>query len=161
MTHKITPPPIEAHFLEDWRAILALQLTALGFLPNPLDDVDTLSNRYFNLRLRRVEAAPRKVHEAKELSCPPELQSDYDALKEKFQKGDDLLPHLSDRLGKDADYYDQMLSDFGIYHFHFGPGRPSKVSGFSARTDKLVYAYLTPTDAYFIRCASPRTMGRS
>lgn len=130
--------------------ILTLQLTALGFPPDPLDDVDTLSNRYFNLRLRRVETARRKVHESKELSCPPELLNDYEALKEKFERGEDLLPHLSDRLGKDPDYYDQMLNDWGIYHFHFGPGRPSKVSGFSERTEKLVYAYLTPTDAYFI-----------
>jgi hypothetical protein len=43
-----------------------------------------------------------------------------------------------------------MLNDWGIYHFHFGKGRPSALPGFTERSDKLVYAFLTPTDAYFI-----------
>jgi hypothetical protein len=102
------------NFLADWKAILALQLAAFGFPPDPQENVDALSNRYFNLRLRHVDRTARKVHESKELSCPDRLSAEYESLKDKFEKGEDLRPYLSDRLGTLPDYYDQMLNDWGI-----------------------------------------------
>jgi hypothetical protein len=144
------PPAVVAiDFLEDWKQILIGDLNAWGYPTNPSDDLFRVSIRFFNAKLRRITPVPRKVHEAKEFVCPPDRKTYYDALKAEFQTSSDVTHHLSTKL-EIADYYDQMLNDWGIHHFHLGPGKHASVLGFSDRTSLLLYAYVTSTDVYCI-----------
>jgi hypothetical protein len=136
-------------FLGDWKTMLLTDLSAWGYVVDPATDVITVSNIYFSALRRRIAPKPRRVHESQEFQCPADRDGAYQTLKAKIEIGDDLTPHLSDRLVK-VDFQDQMLNDWGIYHFHFGNGRPSRKPGFVDRTAPLLYAYVTEADLYAI-----------
>lgn len=142
-------PVIKIDFLGDWKAILETRLTAMGYSLNPSDDLDAVALKYFNAMSRRIRQASRAVHEAREFACPPTVASDYAKLKAAFHAGDDVNLYLSTTMAE-LDYDDMMLNDWGIYHFHVGPGRPAKVAGYSDRTSLLLYAYVTSSDVYCI-----------
>lgn len=136
-------------FLADWTSQIARDLTNLGYSVDPADSPRDLGVKYFNVLKRRVPTRPRKVHVASLFACPADQQAGCDQLREKFERGDDVNPHLSTALLR-ADYSDGLLNDWGIHHFHLGlvphPTRP----GFVHRTGPLLYARVDDDDVYFI-----------
>jgi len=116
-------------------------------------------------RDRLVPQRPRRVHVAKDLEVSrkaKEHREALDALIKKIEAGDDLTPHLSERvrsvylspsklkegkkhLRKDRD---GLLADWGIHHLHLStePWR----EGLVRRTRDLLFAIFRPADAYLL-----------
>ena len=117
--------------------------------------LDELLMIYFNWRARQIPPRPRACHLSAELNASPKATEHRKALDEligKIEAGQDLTPHLSEKVGTahDPDFpakkmhqrddRDLLLADWGVYHLHLA------VSG----SDDLVFAMVTPTDAYLI-----------
>jgi hypothetical protein len=121
---------------------------------------------YWTWRERFPATRPRAVHRSQELDTSPEAQrysAELAELERKMTVGEDLTPHLSERVGtgyisvtqrpgldpgqRDADR-DRMLNAWGIHHLHLSsaPGR----GGFNARGRDLLYAVFRPDDAYLL-----------
>ena len=126
-------------------------------------DTRSLLIIFRNWTTRFVAASPRLVHISKSLaaqrsSIAPQLVSALTAIICKLQSGEDITPHLSDRvldihqtegkrLSKRRDL-DLMLNDWGVHHLHLStqPGQ----GGFLKRTKELLFAVFRPNDAYLI-----------
>ncbi|HYK53078.1 MAG TPA: hypothetical protein VEV38_06070 [Candidatus Eremiobacteraceae bacterium] len=133
-------------FERDWRDHVIGELTHLGYAADPTESLDKQTFKLYNARLRRIPTIPRRVYEARGLSCPTEQAAGYDALKAKLAAGDDVNVYLSKTL-LDADYDDALLNDWGIHHLHLG----TKVArGFVDRTGPLLFARFTGDAVYCI-----------
>jgi hypothetical protein len=121
---------------------------------------------YWTWRERFPSPRPRRAHRSRELEADPAAQphaSELADLERKIKAGEDLTPHLSDRVAtaylseqqrqnmprrrRDADR-DRMLAAWGIHHLHLSnlQGR----GGFNQRGRDLVYAIFQPDDAYLL-----------
>jgi hypothetical protein len=115
-------------------------------------------------RARLIPARPRKVHVSAELSgaVPSEHQAAFDAIVKKIRRGNDLRPHLSERVStayvptaearkikkhrlRDRDL---LISDWGIHHLHLKTALRS--DGFTDRSGDLLFAFFADNDAYLI-----------
>lgn len=132
-------------FTNDWKQYVENEISSQGYAVDQSEDLRSLSYKFFNLRRRRIAATPRKVLESKSFSCPTDLTSGYDLLKEKLKNGHDVCSHLSKFLLRD-DHEDSLLNDWGIHHFHLGIN-PEK-SGFIERTGPLLFAHVTVDSVY-------------
>ena len=121
---------------------------------------------YWTWRERFPAPRPRAVHRSQELDASANAQQ-YSAklaeLERKMTVGEDLTPHLSERVEtayisetqrpglhprqRDADR-DRMLNAWGIHHLHLSsaPGG----GGFNARGGDLLYAVFRPDDVYLL-----------
>lgn len=102
---------------------------------------------YFRAARRFIPAAPRQTHFAKSFQCPPEAQAGFAALQQKFSTGASVRMHQSTNFRK-ADYRDALLNDWDIHHFHLG--ETTRADGWIERTNLLLLARVTASDAYFI-----------
>lgn len=134
-------------FLSDWKRYLLSSLASQGYRVSHDETLDAISYKFFNVTRRRIQAIQRTVHESSALSCPDDVMAGYQALQAKFVAGDDVTPHLSKSILK-ADHEDPLFNHWGIHHFHLGINPDS--SGFTDRTGPLLFAFITPSDAYFI-----------
>ena len=134
-------------FFSDWKCYMLSYLIFHGYQVSQAEPLDAISYKFFKVIRRRIQAIPRVVYESSDITCPVEYMAGYQALKAKFAAGDDVTPHLSRKL-LSANYEDQLLNDWGIHHFHLGESLGS--SGFTDRTGRLLFAFVTPSDAYFI-----------
>jgi hypothetical protein len=121
---------------------------------------------YWAWRGRFPAPQPRTVYHAQELDSSSkalEHSADLAKLERKMRVGEDLTPHLSERVEtayisesdrpglpeqrRDADR-DRMLNAWGIHHLHLSsePGR----GGFNARGGDLLYAIFRPDHAYLL-----------
>jgi hypothetical protein len=142
-------PTVTADFYADWIDILRQKLTAAGFAPPPGENPQRICFRYFNLRNRGVRAKPRKVERAQGFVPPAHLQKGVDLVQQKFEKGDDLRPHLSTKI-TDPNFDDDLLSDWGILHLHAGINpHPSKPS-FVERTEPVLAVKVEDARALFL-----------
>ncbi len=146
----MTVPAVQLDFRSDWFGFVREVLTAWGHPPDASDADSAISRRMFNLAKRRVEPGIRQVFESAEFNCPKEHLIGWNALKAKLERGDDVVPHLSTALGRDPDYDDGLLNDWGIHHFHLGMAHHPGVPGFVARTGPLVFGRVTPTQFYAV-----------
>ena len=110
------------------------------------DDSD-LPRIYFDVCRRLVTPEPRKIHKAKEFSCPSEFRNTLAEIERKIENGEDIHPHLSRKL-RVLTYNDALLNDWGIQHLHLGERIES--DGFVKRTGPLLYCKFEQDDAYFI-----------
>jgi hypothetical protein len=123
---------------------LSEHLSLLGYPNSSLTDLRELAIRATNVGLRAIEARPRRL----ELPSPPfavaaDLQDGFNNLGVAVRNGDDLTPFQSKlRLNK-ADFHDQLLTDWGIHHFHLGSGQDPMDPRFMKRTGPVLYAFLT------------------
>lgn len=138
---------ITIDFSTDWKTYMLADIASQGYQVSSSEPLDSISYKFFNVRRRRLQACPRTVHESSEFQCPANLSNGYQALKAKLVAGDDVTPHLSKSL-LDVDYDDPLLNDWGIHHFHLG--QTVEASGFIDRTGPLLFAFVTPEDAYCI-----------
>jgi hypothetical protein len=121
---------------------------------------------YWTWRERFPAARPRAVHRSQELDASAKAEqysAELAGLERKMTAGEDLTPHLSERVEtayisdtqrpglhprqREADR-DQMLNAWGIHHLHLSnaPGR----GGFNVRGGDLLYAVFRPGDAYLL-----------
>lgn len=119
--------------------------------------------RFINWRDRLIQPVVRRVHWSQELAHNPiatAFLSVLSSIDEKIRRGDDVNPHLSNRveeglsvaqmpgkLNRRGDL-DLLLSEWGIHHLHLSlePWQP----GFLGRTRELLFAAFTVSDCYFI-----------
>lgn len=135
-------------FLSDWKIILHDELKNMGYNNiSSISDPTQLSITYYNVLKKKISKAHRKVLISKEFKCPDNLQSGVDLIKEKSEKGEDIMPHLSKTILK-LDYNDALLNDWGIYHFHLGTN--TNASQFVERTGQLLFARVITDTIFFI-----------
>jgi hypothetical protein len=122
------------------------ELQEIGYKVN-IPDNRELMIYYFTTCDRIINKHPRNVHEAAGIVVPPSRQAGYDALKERFVKGESVMPFMSKQI-KGLKFQDKMLFDWGIHHFHLHD--VIEPDGFVKQKDELVYAIVEKDDVYFI-----------
>jgi hypothetical protein len=144
----------------------ALPPVAAAELAN--EDLVSLLISYGSWRARFVPATPRQVHESRELQQHPRRGQYEPALRrilDEVNAGEDLTPRLSGRVhtahlpesasrGRprhEREDRDLLLADWGLHHLHLG-SRWRK--GRYTRTDDVLIAYFTATDAYLVDIAN-------
>lgn len=103
---------------------------------------------FFNLQKKSVRPRKRVVHYSKEFTCPPELENGLKLLTQKFENGDDVSLHLS-KDAKASSRFDELLYDWGIYHFHLGEIVDDK-TGRIERTGPILFAKIDNENVYYI-----------
>jgi len=121
---------------------------------------------YGNWRSRRIPAHPRRVHWSAELKLSSKMTEHRAALRaiaDKTAKGQDLTPHLSDRVAvayepagtRESSTHlrrdrDLMLASWGVHHLHLSTISGNRPAPFLAGTGDLLYTCFTTGDAFFI-----------
>lgn len=125
-------------------------LEANGVKTSSLRTDQDVSLAFWNMVHRTIRARPRKVRVAKEFVCPPGHLAVVEALKAKFERGEDVNRHRSSAAlnPKMRSFNDRLFNDWGIHHLHLGPDNPGKP--LAGRTDDCLYVYVTEADAYFL-----------
>ncbi len=140
---------VTSKILDDIVSIYRKELSEFGYDTSMITDNKELLIIYYTISNRLISRCKRCVHFAKEFKCPKELQKGLNLLIDKFEKGENVNPHLSklsnrtERLNSD-----KLLYDWNIYHFHLG--EIVEEDGFINRTKELLFCMLFPTDVYFI-----------
>ncbi|MEO4007301.1 hypothetical protein [Flavobacterium sp. CAU 1735] len=115
------------------------------------DDSVGLS-RYYNFRLKFIEAKPRRVLISKE-SIKNIFLSDHKndilLLLDKMKKGMDINPYQS-KQSFNADYHDMLFNDWGIRHFHLNHNKQKPNDYFHIRTGNLLFAKFEGDEAYIL-----------
>lgn len=138
-------PAIDLDFQADFRTIAATALARLDVVLDP-SEIDNEVYFYFANQRRRIEARPRRVIEAKELLCSPQLVVGYAELKSELERGIDVTGRLS-RTTKDVTYEDMMLNDWGVAHLHVGV---RDAHGEVPRTEPVLFAFVRDDAVYAI-----------
>ena len=133
---------IEINLFADMANIMRQELVDIGYKVNIPDDRE-LMNYYFTICNRIISTHPRRVHEATQLTVPTARQAGYDLLKNKFEKGLCVMPHLSKQI-RGLKFQDKMLFDWGIQHFHLGTALDP--DGFIKQYDEILYAIVENDD---------------
>jgi hypothetical protein len=136
--------------VRDWVEMMRQQLQAEGIRSGSLKTDEELSLAYWNMIQRRISRQARKVHVAQEFVYPEEHAVAIEALREKFERGDDLNRYRSGAVfnPEHQQFDDRLFNDWGIQHLHLGPENPDE--RLSGRTNECLYVYLTQSDAYFL-----------
>ena len=123
--------------------------------------LERLTARYFEITTRRIQPAPRDVHFSDQIhtslgELSREGKSDGSArdawgmvfgLRQHLVDGVNVNAFLSKNI-RNADGWDGLLWTYGMHHFHLG--RETDKDGFVKRSKHLLFAIVTPTDAYFV-----------
>lgn len=115
---------------------------------NNLSDDDTLI-LYFNYHERVIPARRYQIIKSNAFLCPPDLEQGLLSLESKLSRGESVNPHLSTKI-LDIEYFDYLLSDWGVYHLHLGTQPHPRLPGFVKRTGPVLFARFTYDTAYFI-----------
>lgn len=134
-------------FYRDWIELLRAELRARGFTVDAALPPQQVSYQFFNFIRRTVDPRPRRIHQATQFHCPPELRRGIDLLKAKIEAGSDVGPNLSRKL-KDVSDTDLLLADWGVHHFHLG--EIIEADGYVNRTGPLLFARVDADDFYMI-----------
>lgn len=112
---------------------------------------------YLNWATRLIVARPRTVEVKQEVTTDTRwgsISNQFEKFKEKVEKGDDLIPHLSlkaqekgftpaaSESGPDTDKWadkDFLLNVMGFYHFHLGDIQETG-KNIAGRTDDVIFA---------------------
>lgn len=110
-------------------------------------DAQTAMKLYHRYKHRMLKICPRKVIELSNILIPQEYLYAYNQIVSDITKGEKLKKYQSRRL-KTLDYNDDMLSHWGIQHFHLGD--ILEKDGFVKRTGDLLFIHFTDTKAHII-----------
>ncbi|MBK5274155.1 MAG: hypothetical protein JJE30_03785 [Desulfuromonadales bacterium] len=102
--------------------------------------------------LRRLPMQNWNVHYSRELQENHFFinnKSYIEAIRNKAESGEDLVPHASHRVD-DITEKDELLADWGIYHIHPGHGTRPRKSGFVDGAAELLFVLPRGKDLYFI-----------
>lgn len=140
---------IEIDLFSDLAEVFKIELNIFGCKIDPNKNPEDVIFEYFNVCKRLIYPIPRKVLVAAEYTCPPEVMAGIKLIKKKIEKGENLIPHLSDKI-LEPEYNDPLLNDWGIYHLHLGTVDSKQKPGFIERTGPLLFARFDGENAYFI-----------
>ena len=138
---------IDSKALEDLINIYRAELLEVGYDTSIITDDHQLLITYYTIKKRLIPQCSRQVHYANNFVCPFQLQNGLDLLKDKFERGIDVRPHLSKTIER-IDKEDKLLYSWNIHHFHLGEAVTS--DGFIQRTGDVLFAIFTPNDVYFL-----------
>ncbi|MBA7627721.1 hypothetical protein ES703_35188 [subsurface metagenome] len=139
-------------FLEDLRKILINFFERNGLKYTKSAEAHDLAIEFFNIQLKFIYPVHRKVHISKkipEVHLPPEYRTILYQIKEEFEIGCDVNPHLSTRI-ENAKRKDFLLYDWAIYHLHLSNKKKNKKDYFYKRSGFLLFILVTNSDVYFI-----------
>ena len=147
------------NLLNDLADIIKSQFADQG-IRSPADaDIWTLTSRWLEMRIRRIEPLPRAVYLSDEIHhslgrlASSRGAKDLEAwetvfyLRHAFQQGCSVIPFLTNRVG-DTEKTDWLLWDYAIHHLHLSR-KPGK-DGFVERSDQLLFAIVSDEVAYFV-----------
>ena len=154
---------IDMDFLSDLAQAIISDFTEQGICFPQHADVADLASRYLEMRIRRIEPAPRTVHFSEEIhhslgdlvrsedfrrgSKAVEAWTTVFYLRHLFEIGGTVLPHLSERVNH-TEERDGLLWDYAMHHMHLS--RNAGKGGFVERSDWLLLAIVADKDAYFV-----------
>jgi hypothetical protein len=147
----MSEPALDINFYNDWINILRDELIQLGYTIKLTTSDETIEIQFFNVQKRRIHPTPRTIYQAKDLTVPKGYKENFEELLQKIELGTDVNPHLSRNMKKPG-FTDEMLNDWGIYHFHLGISTDS--DGYQTRTNPLLYAWVTNEAVYAITVES-------
>lgn len=130
------------NFSADLQEIINQNLFALGYPPEPGEDLDAVLIRYFNLQRRIPPVLVWTVKQSKELaakSLPQSIGLGLQQFIKKAESGQSLKPYLSIQINN-PDYQDLMFYDWEIFHFHLGTCPHPTHPEFVERTEDLLFA---------------------
>jgi len=150
-------------FLSDLAQVIVSDFTEQGVSFPRHADVADLASRYFEMRIRRIEPVPPKVHFSEEIhqslgnlvrgkdpgrsSKALEVWRTGFYLRHLIESGETVIPYLTDRVN-DTEKSDEMLWDYAMHHLHLS--RKVGQNAFVERSDWLLFAIVADQDAYFV-----------
>jgi hypothetical protein len=139
---------INIDLINDLSNILKDDITEMGY------DMSTIAHDkilllYNELLMRLIVPCKRKIEIAKEFSCPAELETGLEQLKQKIIDGESINGHLSRKI-KSIDYDDKMLYDWDVHHLHLGTEIDPR-TGLIRGTKDVVFTVFKEETAYFIQ----------
>ena len=102
---------------------------------------------YQRYKCRIIDKRPRIALEASGLSVPQIYQSAYQEIISDIENGNDLKKYQSRNLKK-LDYDDDMLSHWGIQHFHLG--QTIEDDGYVKRSGDLLFIHFSEINAHIL-----------
>lgn len=102
---------------------------------------------YQRYKHRIIEQKKRNIFEASDLLIPHKYLVAYQTIKNNISNGTNLKKYQSRNL-KLLDYNDDMLSHWGVQHFHLGETIDN--DGYVTRTDELLFIHFTLEKAHII-----------
>lgn len=102
---------------------------------------------YERYKCRIIEPRKRNVVESADLSIPEKYLSSYKTIKADISNGSNLKKYQSRKL-KYLDFDDEMLSHWGIQHFHLSD--ILNEDGYVVRTSDLLFVHFTFEEAHII-----------
>ena len=149
---------IKVNLYENWKLIILKEIKVLKKKGiqfsksnnNRFSSFDEYTERliveYFNYKLRLIPIKKREIKVPKNFKIPNHLKRGYDLLINKIETGQNLFPHLSRQM-REANFFDGLLFDWNIFHFHLGTKEDKKYKGMIEGTKEVLYAIVT--DEYF------------
>jgi hypothetical protein len=134
---------IQMDFYADFSELLRRRLKSVGYHLPKCVKPERIPLIYFNVLGRQIDAQPRTIVAASHFPWPADNEvhkEGFDVLLRKIENGEDLRPHLSDKINRPT-YNDMLFNDWGIQHLHLG--RNVGNNGFVERTGKLLYVFVT------------------
>ena len=154
---------INMAFLSDLAQAIVSEFTREGISFPKNADTAHLASRYLEMRIRRIEPIPRKVHLSEEIQFslgdlarnndPDSSAKTMEAwetvfyLRILFESGVTVIPYLTDRVNN-TETTDKLLWDYAIHHLHLS--RNVGKNGFVERADWLLFTIVTDQDAFFV-----------
>ncbi len=140
---------VEINLWNDAAEILNQELVRLGYKDQSGTDPHKIALNFFNAMLRQVPARSRKVHTAKGLRVPDELQEGFELLLQKVRDGEDFTANMSARVWK-HNYTDGLLNCWDIHHLHLGAKCYDNNPKLIERTGPVLFARITDGDFYAV-----------
>jgi hypothetical protein len=140
-----------ATLLADFKSdllIMAREYLEKQWGPEHIDN-DRVLVLYFDSLRRRPAVRKRRVWEADDFYCPPELASGWELLRTKVVNGDDIGPHQG-REHASLSELDGLLNEWGVHHLHLGTKPYFKDNRYIDRSLPLLFALITNDDFYAI-----------
>ena len=157
------PGQVKMNFQSDLIDIIEDYFSFEGISYEGNGNAANLATRYCEIRTRGIDPAPRNAHfsdeihdslgnllresDSKQQEKASEAWGTVFYLRHLFVEGAPVTPYLS-RSTLSSNSNDQLLWDYGIHHFHLN--RKLEQSGFVERSDYLLLALVSDTDAYFV-----------
>ncbi|MHC3995735.1 hypothetical protein ACXWTF_12995 [Thiomicrolovo sp. ZZH C-3] len=145
--HKDDTMQIDADFTADMADILKGWMQREGYDISALVAQEVLF-AYYNIKARIPAAQKRKVFFSDVFSCPQALQAGLELFRRHSEAGDSLKPHLS-KFVRWHDKYDNLISDWGVHHFHLGAGLEAD-GHFIQRTGPLLFGIVRDDAVYAV-----------
>ena len=159
-TAKDLPVP-EMDFRSDLSRLIEGRFDKNGIRYDRPMPLNRLAARYFEMNVRRIQPAPRRVHCSDRTHAslgelmrrgkgdPAALDAWFTVfqLHQRLFDGADVDAFLSRRIRR-ANVRDGLLWHYGMHHFHLRSER--RADGFVKRSDYLLFAIVAPEDAYFV-----------